>query len=668
MSARHLFGCSFRGGLVAAFSLMLSLSLHSFLVLGRPLWTTLFGQPAVDLISDSSLRLRNVSSPVILDGGRLTVRVDARTGQLEVTTSRHGILVARSSLASPYVRSGGALQKLRLNSVKTRSGCDSLGCFIVATLDWRLVHPSRNDTVPKSATTAVRAYVATDTIVFSQHFPTALHGTGSGRPCGFIGGPAANLFNDCGLASAFPRLTFGPDYRRWLSWTGGGNSPEPAFGSLDAMVGQAAFVKEGSGGTVARGILTLAYEGRARAARPVQQDLDAISLQPPWGKGAPVNYARAKAWCLSERRCRGFVWQSPALGEASRAIEPDPGTPGRWQFVTDTPARGGPPLPLAFYGSAAATNLGGLVAAPIALPYGRSLNDTIAITALSSVMSASHEYDVEAGSLDLGVLGSVTSLHAGYTAEWLLTVDSGFHGALRKAGAALLQKAGTAQTKRSNAAADVSLNSLGYATQQGAWYYYNTAPQRETALDGAAQPSGTLPARSASFEWDNTSPDKPAAFGCAANVSDPPAQRCKSYSETLVDVRRRADEVSLPYRWLLMDSWWYQKGSLSGVQTWDALPSTFPGTDGRGGDRAIDQLAHSTGWQIVAHTRFFGADTTYAVQNGGAYDFVIERGRYSTHPVHGGLALPSDERFWQDLLRNKTRAIPMLAGVEIDWM
>ena len=44
-----------------------------------------------------------------------------------------------------------------------------------------------------------------------------------------------------------------------------------------------------------------------------------------------------------------------------------------------------------------------------------------------------------------------------------------------------------------------------------------------------------------------------------------------------------------------MDSWWYPKGSLNGVKTWEALPSTFPGSDGRGGDRALGELANATG-------------------------------------------------------------------------
>ena len=53
----------------------------------------------------------------------------------------------------------------------------------------------------------------------------------------------------------------------------------------------------------------------------------------------------------------------------------------------------------------------------------------------------------------------------------------------------------------------------------------------------------------------------------------------------------------------------YAKGALNGVKSWEAPPSTFPGADGRGGDRAIGEVANATGWSIVAHTRFFAADT-----------------------------------------------------------
>jgi hypothetical protein len=244
--------------------------------------------------------------------------------------------VAASSATRPYVRYDGSMLPLVLKAASTSTGCDAARCFTAATLEWNAMAAAGSATpaaapMAGSLTTEVRAYAALDAIVFSQRYPNALHGTASGQPCGFIGGPAASLFNDCGISSASPRLSLGSDYRQWMSWAGGGNSPEPAFGSFDAMVGQAAFLKEpGVGGsTVARGLLTIAYEGRARAARTVQQELDSITLQPPWGRNAAANYSRAKAFCLGERRCRGFTWQVPSRG----STEPAPGELGRWRFV-----------------------------------------------------------------------------------------------------------------------------------------------------------------------------------------------------------------------------------------------------------------------------------------------------------------------------------------------
>ena len=72
--------------------------------------------------------------------------------------------------------------------------------------------------------------------------------------------------------------------------------------------------------------------------------------------------------------------------------------------------------------------------------------------------------------------------------------------------------------------------------------------------------------------------------------------------------------------------------------------------------------------RIVAHTRFFAADTSHATQNGGAYEFLVERGRYSAGGAEGGIALPVDGRFWRETLLSKTRAVSLLSGVEIDWM
>ena len=536
---------------------------------------------ARSLVLSTYVATRRNSNPtyppqnLLLDGGRLHLHIEP-SGTLEIKTSR-GILVAASG-SNPYIRADGRLRRLVLKAASPSTGCDTIGCFTAVTLEWRMA-PENSSVM----LTRMRAYAGLDALVFSTSFPRVLHGTSSGRPCGFIGGPAAGLYNDCGLASAFPRLALGEAYRRWLSWGGGGNSPEPTIGSFDAMIGQSAFLKDeaqggggGGGGRVARGFLTLAYDGSARTGRTVQQELDAISLEPPWGKSAVVSFSRAKTFCLAEPRCKGFSWQATALGGSSPTAEPLPGemirvrwpVTNRPTFVTDTPADGRGRVPLAFYESSAATNLGGLVAAPIVLPCAGGLNDTIALTPLSSFMSTSHEYDVSTGSLDLGVLGSVGSVPAGFEAEWLMTVDDGFNSALRKAGAAVLRRAGTAAAKRAHAAADVSLNSLGYATQQGAWYYYNTAPRSSPVGDAAQLGGGTgglAPAVGASASsstprmWGERFATSGVVFGCAVNVSEaPPKYGCKSYSETIIDVKRRADEVALPYRWWLMECATYQ--------------------------------------------------------------------------------------------------------------
>ena len=285
-----------------------------------------------------------------LDAGRLRVHID-RQGRLEIETSL-GTPVTESA-TSPYVRSDGRHHQLQLRASAASSGCDALGCFTAVSLEWRAAHMPNDSTA--LIMTDVRAYAGLDAVVFSQRFPGTLRRTAIGMPCGFIGGPAAGLYNDCGLVSA-TRLSLKGAYRNWMSWAGGGNSPEPIFGSFDGMVGQFCFLKEGGahgggaggGGRVARGFLSLAYDGRAHATRSVQQALNAISLEPPWGQTATVSFSRAKAFCLAERRCRGFSWQAIASRAASLGIEPAPDemirvrwpVTNRPTFVTDSPADG----------------------------------------------------------------------------------------------------------------------------------------------------------------------------------------------------------------------------------------------------------------------------------------------------------------------------------------
>ena len=56
-----------------------------------------------------------------------------------------------------------------------------------------------------------------------------------------------------------------------------------------------------------------------------------------------------------------------------------------------------------------------------------------------------------------------------------------------------------------------------------------------------------------------------------------------------------ADRVSIPYRHVLLDSWWYFKGANGGVSTWDAMPSVFP--------HGLEYLYNATGWVQQLHNR-----------------------------------------------------------------
>lgn len=62
--------------------------------------------------------------------------------------------------------------------------------------------------------------------------------------------------------------------------------------------------------------------------------------------------------------------------------------------------------------------------------------------------------------------------------------------------------------------------------------------------------------------------------------------------------------VSLPFRYLEIDAWWYYKGTSGGVANWIARPDIFPN-----GlpvfHRKIENIP------IVAHNRHWAYDTTY---------------------------------------------------------
>jgi hypothetical protein len=177
-----------------------------------------------------------------------------------------------------------------------------------------------------------------------------------------------------------------------------------------------------------------------------------------------------------------------------------------------------------------------------------------------------------ASAVAFGVLGSVANIPRGFAVATVLTLgQEGITSAVRTHGQALL--AGTVRPP------DYATRYLGYSTDNGAYYYYN--------------------------------PDQ-------------------DYGTTLRAVRAYAQRERIPYRYALLDSWWYEKGSGDGVRNWSCTTQAFP--------QGCQGLSEELDWRFMLHNREWSADNVYR----GAYEFAVEP----------PLALPLEQRFWDDLLQN----------------
>jgi len=145
---------------------------------------------------------------------------------------------------------------------------------------------------------------------------------------------------------------------------------------------------------------------------------------------------------------------------------------------------------------------------------------------------------------------------------------------------------------------------------------------------------------------------------------NPPGTAQKTYQDTLLAVHEYAQTEGIPYKHVLLDSWWYTKGAVGGLKEWDATASTFP--------NGLKSFAARTGWQFQMHNRMWSDDNVYAKQNGGNYEFIVEPlpPSGSQNPVVGasGMAIPTEQALWDDLIANKTKnGVPMVV-YEQDWL
>ena len=76
---------------------------------------------------------------------------------------------------------------------------------------------------------------------------------------------------------------------------------------------------------------------------------------------------------------------------------------------------------------------------------------------------------------------------------------------------------------------------------------------------------------------------------------------------TLLKVHEYANEAGIPYRHVLLDSWWYYKDPRDGsVVLWEAREDAFAG-----GSAGMRRLVEVTGWAVTAHNRYWSNRTDY---------------------------------------------------------
>ena len=114
----------------------------------------------------------------------------------------------------------------------------------------------------------------------------------------------------------------------------------------------------------------------------------------------------------------------------------------------------------------------------------------------------------------------------------------------------------------------------------------------------------------------------------------------KTYDVTLLEVQAYWETLDLPFRFIWLDSWFYYKGANGGTKNWTAMPSAF--------QFGLPDFHQKLQLPIIAHNRWWSAEVSYATQNGGQYNFVTE-------PKTSTWAVPTDQRFWDDLFFNSSQ-------------
>ncbi len=188
-----------------------------------------------------------------------------------------------------------------------------------------------------------------------------------------------------------------------------------------------------------------------------------------------------------------------------------------------------------------------------------------------------------------GFHGEVESIPEGTVFRTLVVKGRGMNETVFKWGALLREYY---DNIRESAYADVGLSHLGYWTDNGAYYYYKTAPGM-------------------------------------------------NYHDTLLAVKDYADREGIPYGYFQIDSWWYPKAKTNnllsmatgGAIVWEPMKELFP--------QGLDDFQQELGLPLIAHNRWYDRSSPYCDR----YECVYGKGIKSA-------ALPIEDAFWNEIMDN----------------
>lgn len=170
--------------------------------------------------------------------------------------------------------------------------------------------------------------------------------------------------------------------------------------------------------------------------------------------------------------------------------------------------------------------------------------------------------------LGFGFLGLVAEIPAGWKHQTVMVAGQGINNTMYAWGNLLLQ---IGNKQRTAIDADFQTNYLSYWTDNGAYYYYNTEPN-------------------------------------------------KTYEQTMLDVKSYWAQLNLPVRSFQFDSWWYFKLPNKGAVTlWEPMPDYFP-----------DLMTPWLGLPLALHNRYFAPVNNYTEMG---YQFITEPGAELALPI-----------------------------------